>query len=354
LSYNTGVINNAAPAATLMSTVQSLIDAHPAWVFIEQVVGSTATNVTDVYKCLGTLNSFGTDFYVGFTRSGATAGTAKCGFIIGETYDSSAKTFGKGAPYCSNATALTVAADFSYGTARHVANETSAVALTDGFLRAASLSGSYAGTAPGSASTNFTWQLSVTNDRIILVTYATTAVVFSGYAGLYDSFHSIAVDPFPLIATAAMSSEQGSSGQADQRLAASFSGGACTRDAAVAGSITGAFRSAVSGHPWTWVRGSQNTQWSSSTVSKEPMSGKWWPSRIVVYPESRIGAVKGLLKPDLLMADMAEIGEVLGDLITIDGTQYVCVSVHSGVGEMTNSSTSGTVRPTSYWLSQAA
>jgi hypothetical protein len=333
-----------------MSTINSLIAAHPAWEFVETVVGSTATNITDVYKCLGSLNSFGTDFFVGIGRTGATPGTATVGMFIGETYDSGAKTFGKGAPWCAYNTALTVAADFSYGTARHVANETSMVATTDGFLRSVGGHSAHA-RAPGLASTNFSWWLSVTNDRIVYGT-SNGGGLLSVYGGLYDSFHAVAIDPFPLVACSLWPALLTSA--YDPRLHATASpGGAFTRDAALAGTIAGAFRGGVSGHPWTQDHGSQAGYWSSAALSKEPMSGKWWPSRAMVYPESRAGAIKGLLKPDVLVLDMGEVGEVQGDTLTIDGVVHtqICgawgVSQHTDAGSLVN-------RTKSTWVSQAA
>ena len=350
MSYNTGVINNAAPAATLMSTVQSLIAAHPAWEFVEQVVGSTATNVTDIYKCLGSLNSFGTDFYVGLHRSGATAGTAVFGAIIGEVYNAGAKTFTKGAPFCPGASAITVEADFSYGTDRHVANETWYATATNGFLKPAG-SIVLAGAAPGAASTNFTYWLSVTNDRIVLACSHINNVRI--YAGLYDSFHSTALDPFPLVTTLLYGLQMTTT--QDARLDTAKNMGAFTRDAALAGSITGAFRSGVSGHGWTYDKASQANYWTDAgPATKETMSGKWWPTRKVLFPESRIGAVKGLFKADVLQFDLGEVTEAPGDTITIDGVTWVCVDEGQGVVTEYSQASSISSRKKSTWVSTAA
>ena len=339
MSFNTASLNSVTPAQTFMDTIKTIIDAHAAWVFVEQVIGTVTTNITDVYKCLGSVNSFGTDFYVGVCRSGATPATASVGFIIGETYDSTLKKFGKGGIWCSYGATLTVESDLSYLTPRHVANETTLAAITEGFLRSVCYSATH-GVAPGTSGVAYNYWISVSNDRIVLNNSNLQPAV---YLGLYDSFHSTALDPFPIIATGLIPTIYSTN---ETRLSPSMNcSGVFTRDAGPIGVTTGAFRGSSSGKAWTWQKGSVGA-WFTSTPTKEPISGMWWASRIVVWPESRYGAVKGLFKPDVLLLNMGEASEAVGDNITISGVVYRCMATYSH--------TDGSTDIKSVWVSEAA
>jgi hypothetical protein len=327
MSYHTGNVAATAPAS-IMAAVQPLIDAHAAWEFVETVVGSVATNVTDVYRCLGAVNSFGTDFYIGICRTASST----LGVIIGETYNAGAKTFSKGAPHVASAGTLAVAADGSYGTARHVANENSLVAPTTGFLRAASFTPT-AGAAPTG-----NWYLSVTNDRVVLASYNVAGV----YVGLYDSFHAAALDPFPLV-TATLT-------HGTTFATTTVTANAGTRDPNLSLTPQGAFAAILGGGGWTPF---YSPALAGGLASREPISNKWWRSRVPVIQQSVLGGMKGLLK-DVVLLSLSSIAEPVGDTVTIDAVAHTCVSPGSIYPEINNAGSATSSNVSSYWVSQAA
>src|SRR5690606_322196 len=86
MTYQTGSILSATPSADAMSIIESMLTAHPAWEFVENYVDGTYTN--RVWKCLGTENDFGQDFYVAFMRLTATINTAPIIVQAAEQYNS--------------------------------------------------------------------------------------------------------------------------------------------------------------------------------------------------------------------------------------------------------------------------
>lgn len=347
MTFYSGSINSTTPNTDIMTVLNTNIAAHAAWEFVETVTGTPSTRVTDVYKCLGTSNSFGVDFYVGVCRS-ATAGAA-WGFVIGEGWDSGTKKFTNPGVRCAYNTALTIETDLSYGTDRHAANETTLVAATDGFLRAAGMALVDSG-INYAASTAYTWYLSVTNDRIVFTSTSNSGTV-GLYVGLYDSFHSTSLDPFPLYCGALSASPHATSFRDVSRSSTVRENGCATRDSG-SGSRTQALATSVSVHPWTWTGAGSNL--ATTTLTKEPISNKWWPSRVMLVSIGHAGAIKGLLKSDVLMLNLGETSEVYGDTVTIDGVAYrFCGSGPGIAGSSPTSSGNGSVI-VSYWVSESA
>lgn len=302
MSYNTGSITSATqPAKDLMDTVGGYIDAHAAWEFVEEVAG-TGTNVARVYKCLGTANSFGADFYVALVR---TSLTGRVGIVAGETYDSGTKKFGNGATY---GTAV-VETGLNYGTARHVANETTMTSNTAGYLKAADGGAAASGVAVNT--TGFSFYASVTADRVVLGTLvgsAGTAV----YAGLFDSFHAVpGVEAFPLCVAPA----------AGGPASTSFTGATTRATGSATGSQTLPWYLTINN--WTPMEPAYGQQ---AGISKERISNKFLASRIALYPGngvSRSGAVMGRLKDDVRMVTMDETIEAVGD--TLESGAWVVI-----------------------------
>ena len=85
MSYQTGSILSATPSNEVMTIIESMLTAHPAWEFVENYVDGTYTN--RVWKCLGTENGFGQDFYVAFMRLTASIGTAQIIVQVAEQYN---------------------------------------------------------------------------------------------------------------------------------------------------------------------------------------------------------------------------------------------------------------------------
>lgn len=335
MSYYTGIINNANPATSVMDTIRPLIDAHPAWVHIETVTGA-ATNVADVFKCLGTVNSFGQDFFVIIARSNGT--TYGLGIAEGP-YDGATKLMSKVGPLAAVGGTVAVAGDYSYATARHVANETTATAATEGFIR---LTGGLTDRSRIlTASANSPYYLSVTNDRIVWsILYQGNAAPYSMYAGLYDSFHNTTVDPFPLVAC-----HPGSGSYAANEM------GAFTREILGGGTPANAFAYSPNR---TWTSQPYNGMVGTLPNGREAVTGKYWPMRTVVGSYLNPRAMRGLLKADVVVMAMGDVTENVGDVMTIDGVQYVCVTNYGDSTYYTGTGGGAAAILSSVWVSTAA
>jgi hypothetical protein len=309
LSYHVYVLPvDGAPAQTFMADLKTKLIDHAAWEFVEEVAG-TGSRITQVFKCLGAVNSFGTDFFVGVTRM-STGGNV--GFIVGETYDSGAKTFGKGAVAAS--AALTVDADGSYGTARHVANENRMVAATAGFLACggSNITVSIGMVMPG---TGQTYYQSISNDRIVIGSANNSDSV---YVGLYESFHAVGVDPFPLVVLS-------NHGTAITAAVAIAGYGAFTRDLRRAGtSAAGAWSTFLGPVNGCWVPIFSRASVQASWVAKEQISMKYFPSKVLLAEGSSHHALRGVLRDVLCQKFEADAG-VIGDTLTVDGVAYTTV-----------------------------
>lgn len=309
MSYATGPIQSATqPAKDLMDTVGTTIDAHAAWEFVEEVAG-TGTNVARVYRCLGTLNGFGTDFYMAMTRTSLTSGVV---VTIGEGYDSTNKRLTNPAVYFTT-TPTTPDTDLSYPTDRHVANETTLTAATQGFLYGAGAATSNVFTGLGVNTTGYTYWVHVGATYVVVATRVGTAGT-AAFAGLYDSFHAVGADPFPIWCGGLVST-----GTAFQAVGGIV--GAYTRQS-VAGALNYQFTGGMNNTPWT-------TLYSGNFLSpgaKETISAKWFPSRLLLHENSRRNAMRGLLPAAVLTIDMTENPEAMGDTVTINGQLYTCLA----------------------------
>lgn len=332
MSYYTGTINDANPATSVMNTLRPLIDAHPAWVHVETV--TSGTNVADVYRCLGTVNSFGTDFHVIIARSSGTV----MGIGIGEgPYDAATKTLGKVGPLTAVA-GVAIETNFSYATARHVANENTTVAATTGFIRCSG--GQTERSRTLTASSNQQYFLSITNDRIVFsILFAGNSTWHPVYAGLYDSFHSTTVDPFPLYC-----------GHPGTGAVTVNEHGVFTREVLGGGSplygFMGGNHRLWTPNPWGGVAG-------NTASMREAITGRYWPSRIPLGSLLNTRALRGLLKADVVGLVMGDITEAPGDVMTIDGVQYVCI-VANDSHSFVNTSGAATNAVSSTWVSTAA
>jgi hypothetical protein len=324
VSYTYTTLTSATPATDLMAALNTAIDAHAAWQFVETVTSGSWT--ADIFKCLGTVNSFGSDFYVFFARNSAT-GSVYVG--AGEGWDATAKKIQRG---CINTgtNAATPATGGSYATDRSPVTENDVVAGSNGMLFCSQLN-------LGVNTSGFEYWLIVTNDAIVVGTRVGGTSTFD-YVGLYDSFHTTTLDPFPLAALR-ISNPQDSSQSAAQIGASSrvpnWPGGA----------ITYGWNVCIAATPWTPTNPGMG---SNDTTSKERISGKWWASRVLVRSGlTTIGAnayrgrdFPGLLKPFVLFLAMTEAIEQVGDTVTIDGVTYTCVWQTTNVASL--------------WASQAA
>lgn len=80
----TGVVS-ATPSTVLLTQLETMLTDHPAWEFVEEVVEGTYTE--RIWKCLGTLNSTGVDFFVCFMRLTTGIATNPILVKLAEQYD---------------------------------------------------------------------------------------------------------------------------------------------------------------------------------------------------------------------------------------------------------------------------
>lgn len=72
MSYLSGtIVSNASPTTALITAIEGELTAHPAWDYVEEVTEGGFTS--RVWKCLGTLNGWGEDFYVALMRTSASS-----------------------------------------------------------------------------------------------------------------------------------------------------------------------------------------------------------------------------------------------------------------------------------------
>lgn len=79
--------SDAAAGTTLLNAIETLLSGHAAWSFVETVVSGTFT--CRVWKCLGTANSWGSDWYLILRRSTSGIATSAITITACESYDSS-------------------------------------------------------------------------------------------------------------------------------------------------------------------------------------------------------------------------------------------------------------------------
>lgn len=90
--FTTGTINEANAGAVGQSMIERIRDdlvAHTAWELVEEFTPASGLVRWYVFKCLGTENGFGIDFFVVFGR---TLGTGELKYAICEGYDSGTHT----------------------------------------------------------------------------------------------------------------------------------------------------------------------------------------------------------------------------------------------------------------------
>lgn len=337
MSFARGTINSATPATALMTALQAVIDAHTNWEFVEQVVGTN--NTADVFKCLAAGNGLGQDFYVALVR--ANAGTGHVVAVLGEGYDSGTKKLVKPAVYNAyNGNTVASAADGSFATDLHVANDTQTVLGSNS--TPAKL---YGPRISLSASTNVLYFISVTNHRLIITTNNASGSSAGAYVGVYESLHGSADDPMPLFVGDLLTSNL----QFQDIPGTAFHwGGAYTREHLVSATPTAAFQGGVEG-PFNVV--TRKTEVGTGTT-KERLTNKFLPARMYVVTQSE-GGIKGLLK-DVYLFSLGTVTEAIDDTMIIDGVTYRMISM-VGISWYVGYTTSVSVGYVMYpWVSEAA
>jgi hypothetical protein len=113
MSYFTEqLVANASPSTVVRAKIDEMIQAHPAWDFVEEFVDGTYTS--RVYKNDGALNGMGKDMYVTMSHTTATPTTSSFYLQASEGFDGTGNLLIRG---CANpATTFTPEATFESAT----------------------------------------------------------------------------------------------------------------------------------------------------------------------------------------------------------------------------------------------
>jgi len=349
MSYQTGTINSATPAAAAMGILDAALEAHPAWEFIEQVVSGAAT--ARVYRNIALVSGLPNDFYVVISRD-TDAGNMR--FSICETWDAVGKLLVRYAPAQSGTAGAgsyqVIQADGSVG-------PTGQAFPSANVLLAQPID-------PMLVSTAFPYYLSITNHRIC---YAHRNVGWV-YAGAYESLPNY-YDPYPIVLM--------TNGFAGNMIG--YHNGADTlfqwrRQSGYGATQAGGPAATVSAALDYWC-GSFTRQWRTTTQAatgwairpylisqivptkgsgglpfwntREPLSGRWYPGRVGLnQAHASLGVenwdVRGVLR-DVFAIDPLDNYPANGDSMIVEGVDTVCMcrSVQTQAGEH-------------FWVSKAA
>lgn len=178
MSYSSGSASNAASASAFLALLDTLILSVAGWSKVSAAI-VVGTNTWNVYKSAGANNSFGTDFYVAIGYP--TAAPVNLLLTIMESWNSGTNLASN---YPPNITTVIPTATFANPTAAQALPSTG---TTFGFME-----------TPSPITTAFSYFMSVTADRIIFSLLNSTPFSMGYYIGLYDTFNTVAVDPFPI------------------------------------------------------------------------------------------------------------------------------------------------------------
>ena len=332
MSYQAGVINSATPATAIMAAMDAVIQAHPAWDFVEQVVNGVAT--ARVYKNDKNISGLPNDFYVIIWRP-TDAGTV-VNFSMCETWDAVGKLMVRYAPQQSlvsgSGSYVPINADGSVGPTGQAFNSPHVLAAST--------------VDPLMIGNIFPYYLSVTNHRIAFAMRNVGWV----YAGAYESLPGYN-DPYPIVLLSNTHCGYGTHGNYNR---STYTWGRCTSYNPT--TFTDCFAASVSVALETWS-GSFTRQWRTLTQSvtafsvrpffisgvvprralgtvywnyREPLSQRWYPSRVGLnQAHSSLGSVnndcRGLLR-DVMALDPMDGYPANGDSMSIEGVDHVCMT----------------------------
>lgn len=162
MSYDTDTILSATPSTDLMTVIEAELTAHPAWEFVESHVDGSYTN--RIWKCLGSANDWGVDYYVAFMRLTASIGTAPIIIEVAEDYNTSTHVATRGivppgSTLTPNATDASAYGSTTYAFSHANWNKTYTLTTT---------------------TTAFVYHIVATNNALVLMTSASTYPVYVG------------------------------------------------------------------------------------------------------------------------------------------------------------------------------
>ena len=291
MTYVTGTLSNAAPASTFLGIIDATITAEAGLTKVSSAI-VVGTNTWNVYKSAAANNSFGQDFHFAIGYPTATPTTLLMAVFEGWNTGTLLAT-----NYPPNAT---VTPNGSF------ANPGAALALpstgtTMGYLQSIALT------------TSCSYYYSVTPDRVIFSMLTSTPTNLGFYIGLYDSFNTTAIDPFPLcivnltvtaitVATSAVSTASGFS----------------TRELGAAVSNTNNF--------CTMAGGAAVSAWTRAELATDYYKGFNYLSRVLLT--GKLTAFRGLLKDIYLGPLQTQNGDTV--TWTLAGSPKTAVRASAG------------------------
>lgn len=325
MTYYAGSTTSSTPNQDIITFIETGLTAHAGWAFVEATTFTHAgqSKTARVWKCLGTQNAGGLDFYVlliKYTASGS--GIANIGIRVSEGYDSSGHNAIR--PVTGTGTAMTVSGtDFSIGNG-------TGYALT----LAAATQGSQMEILTGDIPANNLDHFLVVSKSFIAYSFNAAATPVNGfYAGNFNPTYSSAYNPVMLIGTGGIGGASRfpnctttpTTGDAAV-IPATFPSGYLTTFA-----VADKFRNVLEASG-VLVTGVQATAAAAGVLT----SG---------------GGLRGSL-PTSVMLKVSEAGTTLrnGDFFSVSGTEYFRV----GAPGPAVYSTSASSPNTSFWVSKVA
>jgi len=292
MSFISGtIVGNATPSTELVTLIEAQLTAHAAWEFVEETVSGNST--IRVWRNLGLLNDFGTDFYLAIFRLTASIGTSNVYFSVGEEYSTVTHqvTRAVGNP------ASTVTPDATYN-------------AYQGATAAAWNSASWNTLCFSVTSTvSMEYFIAVTKNFLLVKTSPTPT--YAIYAGLFQPFFPSNANEFPLVLCPFGNTDIDGAGSVSRR-------------PTVTTSMLDAFAIYCD-------ENNSNVRFESVVGTLADTSSSLYQSgdgpvgmRAVVYhTTSTGGSMRGLYYDVLIFSQHADVGR--GDTVTINGSTYYCV-----------------------------
>lgn len=289
-AHNT-IVGSATPTTDLLTIIEASLTTHPAWEFVEEYVISTVT--TRVWKCLGTENDFGTDFYICFRYTTASAGTADLYITAAEEYSTSTHqaTRGVGNP----ANIITPDATYNAYQGATAANFNSTVWNQ--------LCWSVTSTV------SFEYFVAVTSNYILVKTSATPT--YANYVGLFQPFFPSNANEFPLVLCPFGNIDVDGSGSVSRR-------------PTVTTSMTDAFAISCDENQSTMrYETAVGTVADTSASLYQSGDGPVGCRALVYHTNTTGGTYRGLFYDVVILNQHGDVSR--GDTVVINGETYYCV-----------------------------
>lgn len=312
MSYSVGTITGSAtPGASLRTVLKAALDAHPAWAYVEDY--TTGAFQWSVYKCKGTSNLWGSDFYIAFTVSSVST----FWLTVFEGYNPATHGAIRPAPYAGYVSRnVPIAADGSFGGG--------AESVLPQGIGSSGFTPASVGVSTSAANGTFDYWIVVTNNGVSVSTRV-GATPYAMQVGLFDSL--VPNDPAPLAMY--VLSDSSSGGNQPVCIATRNLTGKGTT-APFAFGLLGPFGNL---NLTAWNYGVCYGNITAVPTITDAFQGAPLASRIAVVTSggsynnngATYGVYRGLLR-DVLFTGVGS-GLAQGDTLNIAGHTYVCVYI---------------------------